>query len=201
MTQHRRKGTTARRFATATVAAASATVAIPAVAQGAEVVIPNIDYPVEVDGIENVPHIQDVPNVDAFIPSLGETYSAAASEQIAVPASGNQAVVDAARSVIGAPYAWGAAGPSAFDCSGLTSWAYAQSGKQIPRTSQAQAAQGTPVSLDALKPGDIIAYYGGASHVGIYTGNGTIIDALNDGVPVQERPIDYMPIHSAVRFS
>lgn len=210
MTQHRRQGTAARRFATATVAAASATVAIPAVAQGAEVVVPNTDYPVNVDGIENVPHIQDVPNVEAFIPSMSanaqpaeasaDNFEAASGMQSAVPASDNAAVVDAARSAIGSPYGWGAAGPSAFDCSGLTSWAYGQAGKQIPRTSEAQAAQGTPVSLDALQPGDIIAYYGGASHVGIYTGNGTIIDALNDGVPVQERPIDYMPIHSAVRF-
>lgn len=70
----------------------------------------------------------------------------------------------------------------------------------IPRTSQAQASAGTPVSLDALQPGDIIVYYSGASHVGIYTGNGTIIDALNSGTPVSERSLNYMPIHSAVRF-
>ena len=111
-----------------------------------------------------------------------------------------QKALAAARSVIGSPYVYGAAGPNAFDCSGLTSWAYAQAGKQIPRTSQAQAAAGTPVPLDQLQPGDIIAYYGGASHVGIYTGHGTIIDALNSGVPVQERDLNYMPIHSAVRF-
>ena len=82
----------------------------------------------------------------------------------------------------------------------FTSWAYQQAGVNIPRTSQAQAAGGTPVSLDALQPGDIIAYYGGASHVGIYTGHGTIIDALNAGSPVGERPLHFQPIHSAVRF-
>lgn len=111
-----------------------------------------------------------------------------------------QQIVNAAYSAIGAPYVWGAAGPSSFDCSGLTTWAYGQVGKAIPRTSQAQAAQGQQVSLSALQPGDIIVYYSGASHVGIYTGHGTIIDALNSGTPVGERDLNYMPIHSAVRF-
>ena len=72
----------------------------------------------------------------------------------------------------GAPYVWGATGPSSFDCSGLTSWAYNQVGKSIPRTSGAQASGGTPVSLNALQPGDIISYYSGASHVAIYIGDG-----------------------------
>ena len=129
------------------------------------------------------------------------TYAPAGHKQ-AAPAQQTvgQKALAAARSVIGSPYVYGAAGPNAFDCSGLTSWAYAQAGKPIPRTSQAQASAGTPVPLDQLQPGDIIAYYGGASHVGIYTGHGTIIDALNSGVPVQERDMNYMPIHSAVRF-
>ncbi|NTS21843.1 C40 family peptidase, partial [Bacteroides fragilis] len=53
----------------------------------------------------------------------------------------------------GASHVYGANGPSAFDCSGLTSWAYRQAGVEIPRTSQAQAAAGKQVSLDALQPG------------------------------------------------
>lgn len=114
--------------------------------------------------------------------------------------STGQAIVNAAASKEGSPYAWGAAGPNAFDCSGLVYWAYQQVGKTIPRTSQAMAASGTRVSLDALRPGDIIAYYSGASHVGIYTGHGTIIDSLNSNTVVQERDLHYMPIHSAVRF-
>lgn len=126
--------------------------------------------------------------------------AAAAPAAVSAPVSGNQAVVDAVRSKLGAPYVYGAAGPSSFDCSGLTSWAYAQSGKSIPRTSQAQAAAGQQVAISDLQPGDIIAYYGGASHVAVYVGNGMMIDALNSGSPVAERPIDYMPIHSAFRF-
>lgn len=205
MAKHRRQtATMTRRIATTAVAAASATVAVPGVANATEVVIPNTNYSFDVQGLDQVPNIEKVPNIQTYVPSLGEAqnvnYNATAQAAPAPAKSEGQKVVDAARSVIGAPYGWGAAGPSSFDCSGLTSWAYGQVGKSIPRTSQAQAAQGTPVSLDQLQPGDIIAYYGGASHVGIYTGNGTIIDALNSGTPVQERPLDYMPIHSAVRF-
>ena len=207
MSKHRRQGAiTTRHIATTAVAAASAAVAVPAVAQGAEVVIPNTDYRFEVAGLENVPNINQVPNIQQYVPSLQqENVNYAASVQAPAPAaapaqSAGQKALAAARSAIGAPYVYGANGPSAFDCSGLTSWAYRQAGVEIPRTSQAQAAAGKQVSLDALQPGDIIVYYSGASHVGIYTGNGTIIDALNSGVPVQERPLDYMPIHSAVRF-
>lgn len=111
-----------------------------------------------------------------------------------------QQIVAAARSKIGSPYVYGAAGPNAFDCSGLTSWAYAQVGKSIPRTSQAQSSGGIQVSRDQLQAGDIIAYYSGASHVAIYTGNGTVIHAVNSGTPVKEDPIDYMPYYNAVRF-
>ena len=209
MAQHRRQGIkNTRRIASTAALAATAAVVAPGVAQAAEVVVPNTDYRFEVAGLENVPNIDQVPNIDRYVPSLGQvsdqqnTNYAAAGHKQAAPAQQTvgQKALAAARSVIGSPYVYGAAGSNAFDCSGLTSWAYAQAGKQIPRTSQAQASGGTPVSLDQLQPGDIIAYYGGASHVGIYTGHGTIIDALNSGVPVQERDMNYMPIHSAVRF-
>jgi len=182
-----------------------ATVLAPGVAGAVEVVVPNTDVRVDVQGLDQVQGLQNVPNIEQFVPSMQSApaagnYSAAVTVPTAAPASSGQAIVDAVRSKVGAPYAWGAAGPSSFDCSGLTSWAYKQVGKSIPRTSQAQASAGQRVSLDALQPGDIIAYYGGASHVGIYVGNGMIIDALGSGSPVAERPLHYMPIHSAVRF-
>ena len=207
MAQHRRQNVkTVRRIAGTTAIAAVATLAGPAAANAAEVVVPNTDYSFNVEGLENVPNIDQIPNVDQYVPSLSaqETtsttnYSAEAPAQPAASSTGQQ-VVDAVYSKIGSPYGWGAAGPSTFDCSGLTSWAYAQAGKAIPRTSQAQASGGTPVAISDLQPGDIVAYYGGASHVGIYVGNGTIVDSLNSGSTVSERPLDYMPIHSAVRF-
>lgn len=207
MAQHRRQNVkTVRRIAGTTAIAAVATLAGPAAANAAEVVVPNTDYSFNVEGLENVPNIDQIPNVDQYVPSLSaqETtsttnYSAEVPAQPAASSTGQQ-VVDAVYSKIGSPYGWGAAGPSTFDCSGLTSWAYAQAGKEIPRTSQAQASGGTPVAISDLQPGDIVAYYGGASHVGIFVGNGTIVDSLNSGSTVSERPLDYMPIHSAVRF-
>ncbi|GAB3940505.1 C40 family peptidase [Corynebacterium tapiri] len=212
MAKHRKNARTVatRRAVAATAAVAGVGVLAPAQASAAEVVVPNTDFRVDVQGVENIPGIADVPNIENFVPSLNQEAAAAPAitpvadtQQFALPSSSSsegQAVVDAARSAIGSPYGWGSAGPSSFDCSGLTSWAYSQAGKSIPRTSQAQASAGQQVSLDALQPGDIIVYYSGASHVGIYTGNGTIIDSLNSGTTVSERPIDYMPIHSAVRF-
>ncbi len=209
--KHRRQGNlNTRRIASTAAIAATAAVVTPAAANAAEVVVPNTDIRFDVAGLENVPNIQQLPNVDRYIPAFkanqGGGYAAAVeTPAAAAPApapsqSVGEKVLAAARSAVGSPYVYGANGPSAFDCSGLTSWAYQQAGVSIPRTSQAQASAGTPVSLDALQPGDIIVYYSGASHVGIYTGNGTIIDALNSGTPVGERSLHYMPIHSAVRF-
>ena len=79
-------------------------------------------------------------------------------------------------------------------------WAYQQVGKSIPRTSQAQLAGGQPVSIDALQPGDVIAYFPGATHVGMYIGDGKIVHASDYGIPVQVVPADSMPIAGAVRY-
>lgn len=116
------------------------------------------------------------------------------------PTGVGQAVLDAAETKIGSPYVWGATGPDAFDCSGLTSWAYKQAGVDIPRTSQQQAAAGTPVDINDLQIGDLVTFYAGATHVGIYAGNGQVLNAPTEGVPVSYAPIDSMPIYNAVRF-
>lgn len=166
--------------------------------------------------VKAIPGVSSVPGFDAFISDVEARYApvdepysapapAAAVEPASAPApavqmSSGQRLVDIARSKIGSPYMYGGSGPDAFDCSGFTSWVHAQVGKAIPRTSQAQAAAGQPVSRENIQPGDVVAYYSGASHVGIYAGNGMIIDALNSGTPVAEHPIDMMPIHSIVRF-
>jgi cell wall-associated NlpC family hydrolase len=109
-------------------------------------------------------------------------------------------VVGAAMSKLGAPYSWGAVGPDAFDCSGLMYWAYQQMGKSIPRTSQAQVSGGTPVSRDELQPGDIVGYYSGVTHVGMYIGDGKVVHASDYGIPVQVVGVDSMPFAGAARY-
>lgn len=123
-----------------------------------------------------------------------------AAQSVQPTQSTGQRIADIARSKVGSAYAYGAAGPNSFDCSGFTSWVYAQAGISIPRTSQAQAFGGKQVSVNDMQPGDIISYYGGASHVAIYIGNGQMVDALNSNTGVGVRPVNYMPIHNVVRY-
>lgn len=115
------------------------------------------------------------------------------------PGSGSGAL-SAALTRIGDPYVWGATGPDQFDCSGLVVWAYQQVGKTLPRSSQAQAQGGTPVSRDALQPGDVVVFYDDASHVGLYAGDGNIVHASTFGVPVKVQAMDSFPFHSARRY-
>ncbi|NYI07037.1 C40 family peptidase [Allostreptomyces psammosilenae] len=118
----------------------------------------------------------------------------------AAAASGHAAAaVAAAQSALGLPYVWGAEGPSSFDCSGLTSWAWARAGVTIPRTSQGQLGAGTPVSLSEALPGDLVIFYGDASHVGMYVGGGVMIHAPYTGAVVRYESVDTMPVHSVIR--
>ncbi|TKV60460.1 NlpC/P60 family protein [Nakamurella flava] len=123
----------------------------------------------------------------ADTPSRSSSSSAAptSSAPAAVPAGSSKgaAAVAAALSKVGSPYVYGAAGPNSFDCSGLTSWAWAQAGVTIPRTSSAQA--GLPsVPLDQLQPGDLVTYYSPVSHVAMYIGNGQVVHASTETKPV-----------------
>ncbi|MER7715764.1 NlpC/P60 family protein [Streptomyces flaveolus] len=115
-------------------------------------------------------------------------------------ASGRSAAaLDAARSALGRPYVWGANGPSGFDCSGLTQWAYAQAGVGLPRTSQAQRYAGRQIPLSEARPGDLVAYRDDASHIGMYAGNGQVIHAPYPGAPVRYDPVGMMPVSSVTR--
>lgn len=109
-------------------------------------------------------------------------------------------VVSAARTRIGSPYVWGATGPNSFDCSGLVKWSYQQIGMLIPRTSQEQVSSGSAVAKANLKPGDVVAFYSGASHVGVYSGSNKVIHAATEGVPVREAAVDSMPYYGAARY-
>ncbi|MEW2458409.1 NlpC/P60 family protein [Streptomyces albus] len=107
--------------------------------------------------------------------------------------------VAAVKSAVGRPYAWGAAGPYSFDCSGLTQWAYKQAGTAIPRTSQAQRSAGRQVPLGQARPGDLVVYRDDASHVGMYVGGGQVVHAPYPGAKVRYDPVGMMPISAVTR--
>ena len=109
-------------------------------------------------------------------------------------------VIQAALSRIGSPYSWGAAGPNAFDCSGLVMWAFQQAGIALPHSSQALAQGGQPVSRDQMQPGDLVTYYSDASHVAIYIGDGMMVHASTYGTPVRVAPVDNAPIYNVRRY-
>jgi cell wall-associated NlpC family hydrolase len=99
-----------------------------------------------------------------------------------VNATAAQVAVDAAYSVLGTQYVWGSADPNVgFDCSGLTSWAWAQAGVSIPHSSAAQYTALPHVPLSEVQPGDLIFYFSPISHVAIYVGGGQIVHARHPG--------------------
>jgi peptidoglycan DL-endopeptidase CwlO len=129
-----------------------------------------------------------------------ERTSAAPAAAAAVPASGRAgAAVRYALAQVGDAYVYGAAGPSAFDCSGLTMMAWAQAGVSLPHSSGAQMGSGSHVSQSQLQPGDLVFYYSPVSHVGIYIGNGQIVHAANPSSGVRVAPVNSMPYSGAVR--
>ncbi|MFF4753417.1 NlpC/P60 family protein [Streptomyces sp. NPDC002514] len=100
---------------------------------------------------------------------------------------------------LGKPYQWGAQGPGAYDCSGLTSQAWEHAGTPIPRTSQEQWARLARVPLNELRPGDLVVYFPEATHVAMYLGDGKVVQAPRPGDRVKISPIAANPILGAVR--
>ncbi|WP_405871704.1 NlpC/P60 family protein [Streptomyces zaomyceticus] len=107
--------------------------------------------------------------------------------------------VSFAHAQLGKPYVWGATGPSAYDCSGLTQAAWRAAGISLPRTTYTQINAGRRVSRAQLAPGDLIFFYSGISHVGLYIGGGRMIHAPRPGAPIRIAPIDEMPFAGATR--
>jgi cell wall-associated NlpC family hydrolase len=117
-----------------------------------------------------------------------------------VSASGRAAVaVRFAMAQVGKAYVYGAAGPNAYDCSGLTMRAWGAAGVGLPHSSGAQQGSGMRVSESELRPGDLVFYYSPVSHVGMYIGNGLIVNALNPGAGVRVSGLHSMPYSGAVR--
>ncbi|MFN8195534.1 MAG: C40 family peptidase [Nocardioidaceae bacterium] len=139
----------------------------------------------------------DPPSDDpAPTPSPDPTPEPPPTPDPAPPASGASAAVAFARDQLGDRYVWGAAGPDAWDCSGLTMGAWRAGGRSLPHYSVAQYEQSTPISVGQLQPGDLV-FWGSSSrpssiyHVALYVGGGQIIHAPRTGRPVSEESMYY----------
>jgi cell wall-associated NlpC family hydrolase len=138
----------------------------------------------------------DPPTSDPTPEPSGPTSPPPPPQTPPAPASGASAAISFARQQIGDPYVWGAAGPNAWDCSGLTMGAWRAGGISLPHYSVAQYEQSTPISRGSLKPGDLV-FWGSSSssssiyHVALYVGNGMIIQAPRTGRDVEEVSMYY----------
>lgn len=117
-----------------------------------------------------------------------------------ISATGSAATaISYAMAQVGKAYVFGAAGPSAFDCSGLTMRAWGAAGVSLPHSSAAQYGSGRHIAASDLQPGDLVFYYHPISHVGMYIGNGMIVNAENPSVGVKVTGLYSMPYVGAVR--
>jgi peptidoglycan DL-endopeptidase CwlO len=113
-----------------------------------------------------------------------------AGQSASIPASpGGNTAVQVALAQLGKPYIWGASGPNGFDCSGLMLTGWKAAGKSLPHSSRAQYAATTRVSVNQIRPGDLVFYGSPIHHVGMYIGNGQMVEASRRGVPVRTRSI------------
>ena len=101
----------------------------------------------------------------------------------------------------GKPYVWGAAGPDSYDCSGLVLWAFAQEGISLPHYTGDQWNSGMHVSRADLEPGDLVFFFADLGHVGLYIGNGLMVDAPSTGQVVQVQPVFWDSFVGAVRIA
>lgn len=157
---------------------------------------PALAAPITIPGIGNF----EIPGLDINqIPEQLKPQGDNGGNILAPRESAGQKAVRAAESKIGSPYSYGAAGPSAFDCSGLVFWSYQQAGKTIPRDSYGQAGGGQAVSYADAKPGDVMIFNGGG-HSGIYVGNGQFIHSSTYGVPVKRDAVKEWSLVSIRRY-
>jgi cell wall-associated NlpC family hydrolase len=132
--------------------------------------------------------------------TAAEPAPAATSSETA-PSAAAQTAVDTARAQVGKAYEYGGSGPDSFDCSGLTQYAYRAAGIELPHSSRSQSELGTPVSREELRPGDLVFFYEPVSHVGIYVGDGQMVDAGNESTGVSQRSVDMEGYNFARRIA
>jgi cell wall-associated NlpC family hydrolase len=116
------------------------------------------------------------------------------------PSSAAGIAVKTALAQVGDRYVWGTSGPDTFDCSGLTSYAYAAAGVALPHSSRAQATLGRAVSRAELQPGDLVYFYSPISHIGLYIGDGMMVHARTSGRPVAVTSVDMNGYRGARRI-
>ena len=104
-----------------------------------------------------------------------------------------------AKAQLGEPYARSGAGPSSWDCSGLTMMAWGSAGVSLPHSSRQQFNRGQPVAKSDLRRGDLVFFYSDIHHVGLYAGNGQVIHAPRPGKSVEYIKMSYMPYAGARR--
>lgn len=122
-------------------------------------------------------------------PDLGNIISVSPVSETPPTNAPRSEVVQIAMRYLGRPYRWAAAGPNAFDCSGLTMYVYAQVGVGLPHSSRAQSQIGQYVPRSALQPGDLVFSGSPIHHVGIYIGSGQMISAPQTGDVVKVSPL------------
>jgi len=151
--------------------------------------------------VQAIQRRETVLNSAAFAQAMADFRRTGQYPDISVP--GNSIGVQALRFALtrrGDPYVWGGAGPSDFDCSGLVMWAYAQVGISLPHFTGDQWNSGQHISRSQLEPGDLVFFFPDISHVGMYVGDGLMLDAPTFGQPVQIQPIFWSAYVGAVRI-
>jgi cell wall-associated NlpC family hydrolase len=151
--------------------------------------------------VRAIQHRENILNGAAFAQAMAVFKRTNQYPDISVP--GNSVGVQALRFALtkrGDPYVWGGAGPDDFDCSGLVMWAYAQVGISLPHFTGDQWNSGEHISRSQLEPGDLVFFFPDISHVGMYVGDGLMLDAPTFGQPVQIQPIFWSAYVGAVRI-
>jgi cell wall-associated NlpC family hydrolase len=126
--------------------------------------------------------------------------SIAPPRNLPLPPGAAGEAIKTALAQVGDPYQHGAIGPDAFDCSGLTAYAYAAAGIILAHSSQAQSTLGTQVTRAELQPGDLVFFYTPISHVGLYIGDGMMVHARTYGSPVAVTSVDQKGFRWGVRL-
>lgn len=138
-------------------------------------------------------------------PSSSSTQASQAGSQVPIPdpshgvSSRAQSALNFALAQLGKPYIWGGTGPTGYDCSGLMMASWGKAGVSLPRTAAAQYAAGTPVSTSDLQPGDLVLFYPGITHVGMYIGDGKFIHASSPRTGIKVSVLAQQPSYQGAR--